>query len=82
MTWVCLKIPKCVKTSAECRVKDETNHPLIIEASKAKGFLDYKDLLETHYVHREEENVNVFRLLVESLLANTINRLTGEKSWQ
>ena len=59
-------------------VKDETNHPLIIEASKAKGFLDYKDLLETHYVHREEENVNVFRLLVESLLANTINRLTGE----
>ena len=57
-------------------VKDETNHPLIIEASKAKGFLDYKDLLETHYVHRE--SVNVFRLLVENLLANTINRLTGE----
>ena len=22
MTWVCLKIPKCVKTSAECRIED------------------------------------------------------------
>ncbi len=65
-------------------VTDEANHPLIIEASKAKGFLDYKNLLETHYVHRkkenvrEEENVNIFELLVENLLVNTINRLTGE----
>ena len=68
-------------------ITDETNHRLIIEASKAKGFLDYKDLLETHYVHRKkenvreeenEENVNIFELLVENLLVNTINRLTGE----
>ena len=68
-------------------VTDETNHPLVIEASKAKGFLDYKDMLETHYVHRKkenvrekenEENVNIFELLVENLLVNIINRLTGE----
>ncbi len=55
----------------------ETNDPLIIEASKAKGFLDYKDLLETHYVHREEENVNVFKLLVDNLLVNTVNPVTN-----
>lgn len=57
------------------RVK-ETDDELIIEASKAKGFLDYKDLLETHYLHRENEVVNVFDLLVKNLLANTISDQT------
>ena len=51
----------------------ETEDELIIEASRAKGFLDYKDLLETHYIHRESNTVNVFNLLVETLLANTVN---------
>ena len=51
----------------------ETDDELIREASKAKGFLDYKDLLKTHYVHHEDNTVNVFSLLVETLLANTIN---------
>ena len=54
----------------------ETTDELIIEASKAKGFLDYKSLLETHYVHRESETVNLFNLLVKTLLANTVNPLT------
>ena len=43
----------------------------ITEASKTKGFLDYKSLLETHYLHRESNTVNVFNLLVKTLLANT-----------
>ena len=55
----------------------ETNDPLFIEASKANGFLDYKALLETHYIHRESGIVNVFDLLVKNLLANTISALTG-----
>ena len=55
----------------------ETDDELIIDASRAKGFLDYKDLLETHYVHRESNTVNVFNLLVETLLANTVNPLTN-----
>ena len=59
-------------------VKDETTDPVVIAASKAKGFLDYKDLLETHYVHRQQEKVNVFELLVGNLLANTIHHLTGQ----
>lgn len=54
----------------------ETNDSLIIEASKTKGFLDYKALLETHYAHRKSDSVNVFDLLVENLFANTVNDLT------
>ena len=50
---------------------------MIIEASKTKGFLDYKDLLETHYVHHGEENVNVFKLLVDNFLVNTDNPVTS-----
>ena len=57
------------------RVTGETNDELIVEASKTKGFLDYKSLLETHYLHRESESVNLFNLLVKTLLANTVNPL-------
>ena len=57
-------------------VKDETSEELLIEASRAKGFLDYKDLLGTHYLHREKGNVNVFDLLVKTLLGNTVSRET------
>ncbi len=52
----------------------ETNDLLIIDASRTKGFLDYKELLETHFVHRENDFVNVFDLLVKTLLANTVSR--------
>ena len=54
----------------------EITDELISETSKAKGFLDYKSLLETHYLHRENETVNLFDLLVKTLLANTINPVT------
>lgn len=54
----------------------ETTDELISETSAAKGFLDYKSLLETHYLHRENETVNLFDLLVKTLLANTINPIT------
>jgi len=59
---------------------DETSHPytrpLIVEASKTKGFLDYRSLLETHFVHRRALNVNIFDLLVINLLANIENPVT------
>lgn len=67
---------------------DETSHPytrpLIVEASKTKGFLDYRSLLETHFVHRRVSNVNIFDLLVINLLANIENpatRLTFQEDW-
>ena len=74
-------IKLCLRTSQHSKQETyewsesvrETDDELIIEGSRAKGFLDYKDLLETHYVHRESHTVNVFNLLVETLLANTVN---------
>jgi len=56
---------------------EATTHPftetLIAEASKTKGFLDYRSLLETHFVHRRTDSVNIFDLLVNNLLANIEN---------
>ena len=57
-------------------ITGETNDELITEASKSKGFLDYKSLLKTHYLHPESEPVNLFNLLVKTLLSNTVNPLT------
>ena len=54
----------------------ETNNDLILETSKASGFLDYKDLLGVHYLQPEGESVNIFDLLVKTLLANTLNPVT------
>jgi AAA15 family ATPase/GTPase len=52
-----------------------TNDPDIIAASQAKGILDYKRLLEVHFIHRQESEVNIFELLVHSLLSQCINDL-------
>ena len=63
----------------------ETAEPPIINAAKSKGFLDYKALLHTHYLHYENDTVNVFDLLIENLLANVINDTTGQslaEEWQ
>ena len=76
---LCLRADQESKTDVyewSQRVTGETNDELITEASKVKGFLDYKVLLETHYLHRENDTVNLFDLLVEVLLANTINPVT------
>lgn len=55
----------------------ETGAAVILEANKAKGFLDYKSLLETYFLHRSEETVNLFDLLIKNLLSNIINDITG-----
>ena len=57
-------------------IADVQEHTLvqpIIDASKAKGFLDYKDLLKTNYPRDGENSVNVFDLLVNALLKNVVN---------
>ena len=62
---------------------NETENPLIIDASKAKGFLDYKALLETHFINRD--TVDVFDLLVKNLLANVVSDITNRsigEYWQ
>lgn len=63
----------------------ETTDELVIEVSKAKGFLDYKNLLGVHYLQPEGKAVNVFNLLVETLLANTVNPVTDRilaEAWE
>lgn len=63
----------------------ETSNDLIIEISKASGFLDYKDLLGVHYLQPDGESVNVFDLLVETLLADTVNPVTEQtltEAWE
>ena len=65
-------------------VKETVDLP-IITAAKSKGFFDYKALLHTHYLHYENDTVNVFDLLIENLLANVINDATGQslaEEWQ
>ena len=61
-------------------IADVQEHTLvqpIIDASKAKGFLDYKELLKTNYLHHEENSVNVFDLLINTLLKNVENDQTS-----
>ena len=58
-------------------VPDDAKVQPIIDASKAKGFFDYKELLKTNYLHHENNTVNVFDLLIKNLLANVINDGTG-----
>jgi hypothetical protein len=57
---------------------NETNNLSIMEANKAKGFFDYKGLLETYFLHRTSTTVNLFNLLVKTLLANSINDFTKQ----
>lgn len=48
--------------------KNETDKPLILEADKTKGFIDYKALLRTYFLHQEHDTVNIFDLLVMDCL--------------
>lgn len=57
-------------------VQEHTSVQPIIEASWAKGFLDYKDLLKTNFLHHDKNSVNVFDLLINTLLKNVINEET------
>ena len=54
-------------------IQNDTKVKPIIDASKAKGFLDYRDLLQTNYLHQGKNSVNVFDLLINMLLKNVVN---------
>ena len=58
-------------------VQEHTLVQPIIEASGAKGFLSYKDLLKTNFLHHDKNSVNVFDLLVNTLLKNIVNEKDG-----
>lgn len=56
-----------------------TDDPVIIDASKTKGSLDYKSLLEVYFLHPKDSEVDLFNLLIETILVNTKNNLTGNR---
>ncbi len=53
------------------------SEPVILSASKTKGFFDYKSLLETYFLQRDQEKVNIFNLLVRNLISNMQNGITN-----
>ncbi|MEW6210807.1 MAG: AAA family ATPase [Acidobacteriota bacterium] len=65
--------------------KNETSEQLILEINKTKGFIDYKSLPATYFLQQENSTVNIFNLLLTSILSHAENDLSrrpfGEE-WQ
>ena len=55
---------------------NQTGKPLILETDKTKGFIDYKSLLATYFLQQDKEAVNIFDLLITSLIPNVTNDIT------
>jgi energy-coupling factor transporter ATP-binding protein EcfA2 len=65
--------------------KNETGEQLILEVNKTKGFIDYKALLETYFLQQENTAVNIFNLLIHSILFNAendLNRISLGDEWR
>ncbi|MBX3277580.1 MAG: AAA family ATPase [Acidobacteria bacterium] len=65
--------------------KNETSEQLILEVNKTKGFIDYKALLATYFLQQDTPTVNIFDLLLESILyhaENDLNRRPFGEEWQ
>jgi len=62
-----------------------TNHPFFRTMARTRGFLDYRAVLQTHFLHRDQDGINLFPLVVETLLRDveypTTARTFGEE-WQ
>lgn len=55
---------------------NETGEQLILEINKTKGFIDYKALLATYFLQQETPTVNIFNLLISSILAHAENDMS------
>lgn len=55
----------------------ETHESVILESAKTKGFIDYKKLLETYFLHIDENEVNIYELLINKLFAHIENPTTS-----
>src|SRR5206468_8121559 len=51
--------------------------PEMRSVDKAKGFLDYRSLLRIHLLPKGERHINLFDLLINPLLAQYRNPITG-----
>ena len=71
----------------EWSTSNPTGHhqQIISEAAIASGFLDYRCLLETHFLTPADDRVNIFNILVKTLLAdirNDITKKTFAQDWK
>jgi len=57
----------------------DTAAEIIREAAKTKGILDYKSLLKVYFLQRENSGINIFNLLLDTLLINSIDRISDKK---
>jgi AAA15 family ATPase/GTPase len=58
--------------------------PVIQSAAKTKGFFDYKSLLETYFLQRNQDKVNIFDTLIRNLISimnNGINNTAFGEEW-
>lgn len=81
------KIPNDSPRPYEWSTANPMGHqePLILESAAASGFLDYRALLETHFLTPAANRVNIFEILVKTLLANIRNEITKNtfaQDWQ
>jgi len=60
--------------------RTDTNAAEILTGYKFSGFLEYRDILKTHYLTPNEKQVNLFDLLISILLTNIENPLTSGSS--
>jgi len=58
------------------KAANDTGKPLILETNKTKGFIDYKSLLATYFLQQDKDAVNIFDLLISSLIPNVTNDIT------
>jgi energy-coupling factor transporter ATP-binding protein EcfA2 len=55
---------------------------MIEETAKTRGCLDYKDLLATHYVHLNSGEVDLFSLLINSLISHSPNPISNKPFYE
>lgn len=72
------KRPDDPDTIYEWSISNPSGHhaQIVREAAPASGFLDYRCLLETHFLTPSGNRVNIFSLLVNNLFANIRNETT------
>jgi hypothetical protein len=58
--------------------KNDSRAPEMRTVDKAKGFLDYRALLRIHLLSTDEEQINLFDLFINPLLAQYKNPVTGQ----
>ena len=57
-------------------IRQDNKDQKISAIAKVSGFLDYRDLLNTHFIHTQDKEVNIFSLLVEVLFPSIINSVS------